>query len=804
MCARSRPCSLSHEASALFLYWILFPLIFGAVLLGLGLGLRKLTVPFAGVLLLPAGFCVAILVATYFTWWSFTPHLTGPILVILAGIGWRVGYRDLRRPGLFKGQLTWIGAGIAGFLAFGASVITSGKPTFSGYNEILDIAYQFDWAAYLGEHGRQWVDKGISSPLNVVSRTLEVGYPSGPQAILGTLPRTFGMELSWAYQPMMAMVAGCLILAAFHLLREVVPSPRFAAIGAFAVGQASTLINYAQIGGIKELTASVALLTTAAFIPHLQSGPETKNWKAALPVTVACAATFSIFSLTLVPWLALLAIGAIALLWRAQGRKIALRRGGFAIVVVTLLSLPTIVAAFKSLAYADVMQSATEVGNLAHPLSRWAATGVWITADHRYELLGTQRTVSVVIGIIVILFALLGAVTAWRRGGRGLVVLGLASMVGMTILIVKLGPWVELKGLVLASPVVLLLAVVGLASLLTVKRIKVVGWAGVIGLLAVGIYSDALRYGATQLAPYERLNELRAFGKQFRGTTNTLFPDADEHVEYQLRLANSIGPYNWSFIPSAEYAATQPGYQYTWDLDQMDQNFATMYDGIVTRHSPGLSRPARNYDLVAQGKSYDVWKKTGNPPATAHLPLSGAADATEQQKCQAFVDAVPPGGTVTIAPSPFSAVARLDPAKITAGDTVSQDITGVYFNGPGLVLGLLDPAGQTGKFDVYMSNTSNRQITLGIGAKKWKLRRDRTIAFRPALVGTIDLDGSVQPMSIASGGRTLHAGTDDSRSNGAYVGSVTIVPHNSLHPAPVTTEASVTTCPDRVDWVETP
>lgn len=795
----------------MFLYWILFPLIFGAILVGLGLGLRRLTIPFSSVLLLPAGYAVCVLVSTFITWWHVTAPISAPVVVILAIAGWVVGIRGTYtvarlREGAQR-EWPWLAAGFGGMVAFGASAITNGKPTFTGYNEIVDIGYQFDWANYLGEHGRQWVDKSQDSVLNVVSRTLEVGYPSGPQAVLGTIPRLFGMHLEWAYQPMMAIIAGCLVLAAYSLIREVTDSRKFAALGAFAAGQSSVLIAYAQIGGIKELAGAATLMTAAAFLNSARGHTDRADWRVALPVAVGFGAAFTVFSITLLPWLALLGLGALLMVWRGISLPAAARRGGFALVGAALLSLPTIFAALDSLGYASVMEQQTEVGNLGAPIDRWAATGIWLAADHRYALTGDYRTASIIVGSIVIVLALLGAVVALRKRQPAMVILAFASLVGMAFLLQRMGPWVEFKGVTLMGPPMLVLAAAGLSALVGNRYLDKVAWYGVALLLFTGVAGDILRYGNAQMAPYDRLSELGKIGDKYAGVKNVLYPDADEHGEYQLRKMHPAGPYNVSFPPTAEWAAdpTKPAFQLIWDLDQVDLGFINTFDYVVTRHAPGQSRPPGQFELVSEGRQYDVWKKGPRPLPTSHLALTGNDDPTEQQKCQAFVDAVPAGGTVTIAPAAPTSIARFDPAKLGGGMTSAAEGTGVFM-GPktSQAQGLIDVGQTPARVEVYLANTSNRKVTVTLGASPLVAKRDRTLAFRPSYLGTINLDSGLQNVTLDGGTTELRSGTNTEHNKFAYVGTITIVPEGQLHPKTLTTLASDTTCPARTDWVETP
>ena len=794
----------------MFVYWILFPLLFGATMVGLGLGLRRLSMPFTPALLLPAGYGVAVVVASMFTYYGATAKLTGPILIVLAVGGFVAEFGTIRaalRGGALQRHWPWIVASVAGFLVFGASVIAIGRPSYTGYNQIVDISPQMSWAWYLGEHGRDALTSS-STPRSFVNNTRSTGYPAGPQALLGTFPTTFGMNIPWSYQPYLAMVAASIVSAAYAIIRQATSHRSFAAVGAFVAGQASALIGYALIGGIKELTAVLALLTTAAFIQSTAT-PGVKAWRAVLPFTVGMAATFTIFSLTMLPWLGILAAGALLIIWSRVSLRDALVRGGIAIGVFVFVTLSTSIPSKDSFAFADLMQK--EVGNLAHPVSIWATTGVWITNDHRFELTGPARTISIIIGVVVIVLAVIGLFTALRRGAPGLAVLMAASLIGLVILLARMGPWVDFKGMVLTAPVVLIAAVIGLSALLSQRRNALfwTAWAGLAGLLAVSLYSDALRYGSAQLAPNERLSELRSINERYAGAKATLIPDWDENGGFELRDVGGTQAFNWPFVASETFTAENPGFNTAmatqWDLDQLSAPWVNGFELIVMRRSPGQSRPGRQFELAEQGRFFDVWKRTKAPATVAHLPLTGIGDPSEQTKCQEFVDKLEDNATVTIAPAtPVAPVAQFAQENVSKGLEVSVGNAVLTKGNSGVAKGLVDLGTNAGLFEVYATDLSRRHNSVTVGGKTLDIEVDPSAAARGQYLGSVPLPNGVQPVTVKLGGTTLSPGSSKKANIGAWTGTITFVPSDTLHPALMSGPAGTMKCPTSVDWVETP
>lgn len=819
----------------MLLYWILFPLLFGALLTGHGLLLRRVAGAFPAAYLLPAGYAVAVVATALLTWAPGTTVVAGPALIVLALAGWAVGGRGIDYAGLLGRHWRWIAGGIAGFLLFGASVILSGHPTFTGYTQIVDTGHQFDFASYLADEGRKPAPPGISAALDVVSRTLDVGYPSGSQALLGTIARTSGLEIAWMYQPMMAVLAGSLVVVLYRLLRLVVDSRNFALVGALTASQAGALMSYAQKGGIKELTGALMLLTATGFLVHLVGGRHTEPdgagdaaaespapdaeaspaadapretalgaLRAVLPIVFTIAAGFAIFSLTILPWAGLLAVAGVLAAWRTISLRAAALRAVIAAGLLVLLNLPTLVAIGSTSAFFDkTAGNEADLGNLAEPVSKWASTGVWLTGDHRFPLTGTPYDLSVAIGVVVILLAIVGLGVAVRRRAWPLVGLAVAAVVALTLLLNVMGPWVDFKAMVLTGPVALLFAAIGLSALLASKALRPVAWIGVAGLLAAGLYTGAERYRSAELVPYERMSELRDYGEKYTAIKTALLPDGEELGEYFLRKENADSPVNSHWEPTEASKKARPDFHFDWDLDELMPSFVQRHEMLVLRRSPAQSRPPANYRQIDQGEFYTVWQRTGPPaPVEDRATLSSVASPADRQACTTYLRAKRSSSSITIAPGPLVITTALDPRKISPNLVLSADGTAVTVTGPGQAEGQFDVGTRAGRYDVYVTGISHRKLELSIDGKRLPDLPVRIgYTGRAAYAGTIDVAAGTHPVKFVRGGGSLAPGTNEAPGSSA-IGPIQLIPAGQLYPQPITTSGAEAKCPARVDWIE--
>jgi hypothetical protein len=183
-------------------------------------------------------------------------------------------------------------------------------------------------------------------------------------------------------------------------------------------------------------------------------------------------------------------------------------------------------------------------------------------------------------------------------------------------------PWVIGKSLAIAAPAVPLAATMGGALLWSRNRLA---GSVVLAVLAGGVlYSNVLQYHDATLAPRARLVELQTIGSLVAGKGPTFMNEyeiyADRHF---LRSGAPVEPaeYRPVTLPLTDGAILTKG---AWaDLDSFPLSTLEPYRSIVTRRSPAESRPPSIYQLVWQGRYYQLWQRSAQPATRIleHIPL---------------------------------------------------------------------------------------------------------------------------------------------------------------------------------------
>src|SRR5580765_2337144 len=194
---------------ALLVSWVAYPLLLSGLGLGCGLLLERIvgrSLP--GPLLLPAGFAVVLVAASFTTMRSETASLTAPVVVALAIAGAGLGL-PLRR------RLDWwaAGAAVAVFAVYAAPIVLSGAATLAGYISLDDTATWLALADNALTHGRSVAGLAPSSYSVVLNDDLGSGYPLGAVLPLGIGHELVGQDSAWLFQPYLAFLAGLLGLS---------------------------------------------------------------------------------------------------------------------------------------------------------------------------------------------------------------------------------------------------------------------------------------------------------------------------------------------------------------------------------------------------------------------------------------------------------------------------------------------------------------------------------------------------------------------------------------------------------------
>jgi hypothetical protein len=619
-----------------------FPLLLAVLALGAGLLVERIAaVELPPVLLPVVGFAALIVVSQFTTWLPSTTlaPATPWIFVALALAGFALALRGrLAERWRARSHGWWLapGASVATYLTVSAPVLAAGRLTFPGY--LLDTtgAVQLIGAERLLHHGREFTD-GFAGYGATLVAYFGHGYPSGAHTVLGSVGWLSGQDLIWLYAPFQAVELALAALALAFLAERAGLSRRAAALTGWLAAVPALVYAYALMGSAKELTVLPMLLLMGALVvlaPRLARG----GVRAALPFAVAGAAALGAIGIAASPWVVLFALAGLAfaapVLALRRNRRTALAlSAAVAGGLTAVLALPTLGPLSSTLSLANSIQNsnATAVadpGNLLRPLRIAQTFGVWLGESHRLEPRYLNQTY-LLIGVVAICLVL-GLLALVRRRAWALLAFAVISFVVWEILRRRGTEWTDAKVLMLLSPVVMLLALVGAFSIRGGRGIEGTLVAGVIALGVLG--SDALAYHATGLAPTQRYVELGTIGQRFAGHGPALLTDFDEYGLYLLREARVDSPGYAYRGAMALSDGTTPQYGHSYDVDQISQVTLQQFPLLVIRRSPAWSRPPSNYTEVWSGPSWRVWRRVG-PAPKVHLPLGGISQPVAIPRC---------------------------------------------------------------------------------------------------------------------------------------------------------------------------
>ena len=280
-----------------------------------------------------------------------------------------------------------------------------------------------------------------------------------------------------------------------------------------------------------------------------------------------------------------------------------------AAVASLALALPALVAAPSFLDNANEVARGTDVnGNLLGPLSPWQLAGIWPSTDFRVE--PEQGRATIVLVGIALAACVLGAVVAYRRSAWSLLVLLATGLAGAFVFSVSSGPWIEAKALATASPVVLVVALVGGAALVESGR-RVEGALVLVALVGGVAWSNALGSSEAYLAPRGQLAELEGIGERYAGDGPTLMTEYQPYgVRHFLRRMDPEGASELRRRPVPLRNGTLLGKGETAPIGAFAPDALLVYRTLVLlRSGPGGVPPAP-FRLVKRGRYYDVWQQS--------------------------------------------------------------------------------------------------------------------------------------------------------------------------------------------------
>lgn len=791
---------------------VLFPLLFWLLSLGCGLLIERLTgTRLPALLLLPLGFATLIVVSQFTLWDGSTAPLTPWVLLGLSLIGFACSRKPLLERWQARPSGWWLSVvpAIAAYLIVAAPVIAAGRPTFTGY--LLDTtgAIQLAGAERLLHHGHSFLP-GVPAYGTTLTAYFGNGYPSGGHGVLAAVGWLSGQNLIWLYSPFQALELGMVALVLTFIARRAGLSRPSAAIAGTVAAVPALVYAYALMGSIKELTAMPALMLAGALMVCARELRSKVGVRAVLPFAVAGAAALDSIGIAASPWVALFGAGALlSCVSFAGARELSrLALGGAALAGCTaLVGLPTVEPLSQTLALAESVSNSnphavSDPGNLLRPLKFLQTLGVWLGESHRVEPKYVNQTY-LLLGVAIVCVAI-GAVWLVRRRAWGALAFIAGSLFVWEYLHRHGTTWTDAKLLVILSPVVLLLALLGAFGVMQARKLE--------GLVLVGamlfgvLYSDALLYHGTNLAPTQRFSELGAINARFAGRGPTLVPDFDEYTLYLLRDMEIDSPGLAYAGPFEFTSGASRLYGHSYDLDSLALSSVERFRTIVMRRSPARSRPPGNFVLQWKGSYYTVWRRKG-PAPRVHIPLGGNFEASAIVPCRELAgiarNAQRMGGRIAFAARELNISADLETATRSSFVGTSPDLEGrtqLSFGGPARVDGGFS-AKEAGNYEVWLGGSVDRPLKVLIdgrlvGAPSEQSGDDGSMIY----VGRVTLRAGRHSFELLRGGGDLRP--DDAGSS--------VIDGLVLEPAGAENESVKTIAPSRwrslcgrpLDWVE--
>ncbi len=637
------------------------------VCLGCGLALeRLLRLRLANGLLLPLGLCVSLVVILpgYAAGVGDWLAITLLAVLVLGGLLFaRGGLRARLNPG-------WPGAaGLAAYVLYLFPVIAHGHWTWSGYDFVGDSAFEMILANHIKGFGTLLGNIPQSSEHEFLQAYIATGYPLGTQALLGTLSGITQTSVAVLYQ---GFISGLAALAAVALavLLDGLLSARRAALVAFVAVAASLTYQYALQGGIKEIGLLATICAAAALVRAAVQ--LARPYAGAVLLAVAAAASLAVYNAVAIPYLGALVLfaglGVIVVYRRAPSLRWA---GPLALCggLTALLAIPSLLTLRTFFHVASAGQGSTGVGAIqfgqllrALPLSQ--VSGVWLSGEYRLPVVHPHAATLTALATAAIV-VLLAPTLLWalrRRELGPLLMLGTMALV-LAIVMPRVSPYAQGKLLAIASPAVVLVALVGLAAMAGVRR-----RAGVRGrlapplalLLGAGLSlcvlaSDVLAYSHDRVAPTARMEAIRQVGHHFAGQGLVLWNEFDEYAKLLADEALISAPFEALTPAQVELRSPTYFYGHYFDLDQELLGFVERWPIIVTRRSPAASRPPANYRLVYENAYYLGWRREARPQVLEHLPLQQIYSPSETIACPLLAPIVakaPRGSELLVAHAP--------------------------------------------------------------------------------------------------------------------------------------------------------
>jgi hypothetical protein len=550
---------------------------------------------------------------------------------------------------------------------------------------ILGVSVDNDMGAHM-----VFVETYLSEAVEHMRPTYFNLYPFGPHAMVALISEGLDVRVDHAFTGWTMALPLINAWTALALVRRAWWPKQ--ALTATVVGMPFLVAAYYGEGSFKEVVEAGLVLATvllfAGYGPKLGRG----RW---VPLALLTAGMVSVYSVTGLAWPAVIGglwlIGVLALRIARQGTGglLAAARAqlpavgvGVAVLVISLLPQASRIHNFISANSGanGIIVPKDILGNLVGPLPGWEAFGVWNNMDFR--LPAAPAFTGGMWTAFVLALVLGGAWWLLRRGRWMLPVAAAGAMLIWRVSIHSQSPYVVAKALVIASPLLVAVAVVPLMEQLPDRLPRPLGsllrgvpgqslpW-GLAAILAlvllfkVGL-SDARALRWSPVGPTVHADELRELSPLLHHR-RTLFLGDDDFVKWELSgVPVAAGVFGAEpEVPIRAEKGWEPGMPLDFDL--VDARTLNSFPYVITTRDAAGSQPPPQMHLVRATADYQLWRRVGRvrerrtlaeggmPGAVLNCRTAvgravlrgGGVAAIRQRPVEVEGPTLPPGGAAT-------------------------------------------------------------------------------------------------------------------------------------------------------------
>jgi hypothetical protein len=307
------------------------------------------------------------------------------------------------------------------------------------------------------------------------------------------------------------------------------------------------------------------------------------------------------------------------------------------LVIVLIPQIPRIEKFVSKGANNSIAKS--NLGNLVGPLPGWEGFGVWDNPNYQLPPLspfGGGMWIAFAFGLVVV-----GASILLRRGRWMLPFAAAMAVLIWAYSAQTQSPYVAAKALVIASPLLLLLA--GLA--VVERGIGEQSWWRLLApLLAIALLVrvvdsswEALRF--SKVGPTEHLSELRSLRPPI-GKGSVLYLGDDDFIYWELSGVHVTAAY-YAGTPEVPLRAEKAfAYGQPLDFDSVSAATLNQFDWVITTRDAAGSEPPAGMRLVRLSPSYALYRRVAEIQPRSLLP--------EGQNAAALLDCHTAAGRATL------------------------------------------------------------------------------------------------------------------------------------------------------------